>query len=199
MDATDRDIVETAYREAFEEVALPLQHPSIHTLCVLRPFIAYTRLLVTPVVAFLSDHTVLDDLVPSAGEVDVIFDHPLEALLDPHLSAQENLVEIGSELWPYEEQYYNHTDSQWTWVGNSWYRMHRFRSCASAIKGLTAEILIMTAVAAYGRPPSYSRYAPGQPTTFADILRALDSEYFTELRDAGLAEPLPGGVIVGRA
>lgn len=36
----------------------------------------------------------------------------------------------------------NYTDSQWTWLGDSWYRMHRFRSAASAIKGLTAEILV---------------------------------------------------------
>ncbi|GJE85606.1 CoA pyrophosphatase [Phanerochaete sordida] len=198
MDETDKDIVDTAYREAFEEVALPLQHPSIHTLCVLRPFVALTKLLVSPVVTFLTDLAVLDNLIPSQGEVDVIFDHPLEALLDPQLSAQENLVEVGSELWPYEEQFYNYTDSQWTWLGNSWYKMHRFRSSASAIKGLTAEILIMTATIAFGRPPSYTRYAPGQPTTFADILRALDSEstYFTELREARL--PQPGGVIVGR-
>lgn len=57
---------------------------------------------------------------------------------------------------------------------------------------------IMTAVIAYGRAPSYSRYASGQPTTFADIIHALDSSFFTELCDSGLAEPAPGSVIVGR-
>ena len=67
---------------------------------------ALTKLLVSPVVALLTDLAVLDNLVPSQGEVDVIFDHPLEALLDPELSAQEDLVEVGSELWPYEEQFY---------------------------------------------------------------------------------------------
>jgi peroxisomal coenzyme A diphosphatase NUDT7 len=94
------------YREAFEEVALPLNHPAIHTLCVLRPFVAYTRLLVSPVVAFLAELSVLDGLVPSQGEVDVIFSHPLEALLEPSLSAKEELVEINSELWPSEEEFY---------------------------------------------------------------------------------------------
>ncbi|EKM57847.1 uncharacterized protein PHACADRAFT_251727 [Phanerochaete carnosa HHB-10118-sp] len=200
MDETDNDVVETAYREAFEEVGLPLHHSSIYTLCVLRPFISLTRLLVSPVVALLTDISVLHRLVPSEGEVEAIFDHPLEAFLDPHLSQQEDLVAIGSEPWPSDEQFYNHTDSQWTWLGNSWYRMHRFRSTASAIKGLTAEILIMTAVISYGRSPSYSRYALGQPTTFSDILNALGSTFFTELRDlGGLAEPVPGSVIVGRA
>lgn len=38
----------------------------------------------------------------------------------------------------------NSTDSQWSWIGDSSYRMHRFRSSASAIKGLTAEILVST-------------------------------------------------------
>lgn len=60
----------------------------------------------SPVVALLTDLSVLGDLIPSKGEVDVIFDHPLEALLDPSLSTQEDLVEIGGELWPYEEALY---------------------------------------------------------------------------------------------
>lgn len=125
MDETDMDVIETAvrrvsnvstmflissyvtqYREAFEEVGLPLHHPSIYTLCVLRPFMAYTRLLVSPVVAFLTEISVLHRLVPSEGEVEVIFDHPLEAFLDPHLSEQEDLVVIGSALWPSDEQFY---------------------------------------------------------------------------------------------
>lgn len=85
---------------------MPSGHPNIHTLCVLRPFVAYTKLLVSPVVALLTNLSVLDNLVASKGEVDVIFDHPLEALLEPTLSAQENLVEINSELWPSGEQFY---------------------------------------------------------------------------------------------
>lgn len=56
----------------------------------------------------------------------------------------------------------------------------------------------MTAVVSYGRSPLYSRYALGQPTTFADMLTALGPAFFTELRDMGLAEPVPGSVIVGR-
>ena len=40
------------------------------------------------------------------GEVDVIFDHPMEALLDPHLSASEPLVELNSEHWPSDAEFY---------------------------------------------------------------------------------------------
>ncbi|KIP11044.1 hypothetical protein PHLGIDRAFT_64468 [Phlebiopsis gigantea 11061_1 CR5-6] len=199
MDETDKDVIETAYREAFEEVGLPLDNPNIHTLCVLRPFVAYTKLLVSPVVALLTDLSLLDNLVPAQGEVDVIFDHPLEAFLEPSLSAGENLVDINSELWPSNESFYNFTDSQWPLLGGSDYRMHRFRSSASAIKGLTAEILIMAAVIAYDRSPAYSRYAKGQPTTFNDILQALDPSALTELRDEGLpGSPAPSEVILGR-
>lgn len=57
----------------------------------------------------------------------------------------------------------------------------------------------MTAVIAYGRSPSFARYASGQPTTFNDILRALDPAAFTELRSAEPLETASGGVIVGRA
>ena len=60
----------------------------------------------TPVVAVLTDLSVLDELKPSAGEVDLIFDHPLEAILDPSLSASERLVAINSEQWPSDAEFY---------------------------------------------------------------------------------------------
>lgn len=94
------------FREAYEEVGLPMDHPDIHTLCTLQPFVSWTRLLVTPVVALLTNLDVLNHLIPSEGEVDVIFDHPLEAILDPHLSAEENLVELNSELWPSDQEFH---------------------------------------------------------------------------------------------
>lgn len=58
---------------------------------------------------------------------------------------------------------------------------------------------IMTATIAYGRSPSFTRYATGQPSTFNDILRALDPIAFAELRDTGPLEAVPGGIIIGRA
>lgn len=48
----------------------------------------------------------LESLVPSEGEVDRIFDHPLEAILDPSLASKENLALKGSEDWTYKEDYH---------------------------------------------------------------------------------------------
>lgn len=112
--------------------------------------------------ALLDDLTVLDGLKACEGEVDHIFDHPLEALLDPELARKEKLVPRGSEHWPYEEELHvrsrllgssicmgahkifvcmqNTSDNQVSWLGV--YRMHRFRSTASPVKGLTTDILV---------------------------------------------------------
>lgn len=151
------------YREAHEEVGLPRHFAHAHTVCTLRPYIASSKLLVTPVVALLTDLSVLDTLVPSPGEVDRIFEHPLEAILDPSLAATDNLAPKGSEDWVYEDEYHvcrtptrdpadtvdhdDHTfqcfsDIDLPWLANSTYRMHRFRSVAFAIKGLTSDILV---------------------------------------------------------
>jgi coenzyme A diphosphatase NUDT7 len=54
----------------------------------------------------LSDTTILDNLKAAKGEVAHIFDHPLEALLDPTLAESEPLVSIGSEDWIYDSEYH---------------------------------------------------------------------------------------------
>jgi coenzyme A diphosphatase NUDT7 len=113
---------------------------------------------VTPVVALLSDLSALNELKPGEGEVSEIFDHPLEAILDPTLAKNEPLVPRGSEHWPYDAEYqvrymsrlFNCDNSfqQYTsdivvpMFGNATYRMHRFRSMASPVKGLTSDILV---------------------------------------------------------
>ena len=94
------------FREANEEVALPLHSPHIHTLCTLEPFVSQYKVVVTPVVALLDDVSILDGLRAAPGEVAHIFDHPLEALLDPELARSEKLVSVGSEDWPYDEELY---------------------------------------------------------------------------------------------
>jgi hypothetical protein len=158
--SVDRTFI-TQYREAYEEVALPLDCPHIHTICTLEPFISKYKLLVTPVIALLTDLSVLDNLQASEAEVDRIFDHPLEAFLDPTLANKKPLVAIGSEDWPYEAGYHvsihtlqfhmyktfsshpqNSSDTPLPWFGDAVYRMHRFRSTASPVKGLTADILV---------------------------------------------------------
>ena len=62
---------------------------------------------VTPVIAFLDDVAVLDGLRAAPGEVARIFDHPLEALLDPELARagqETTLAPLGSDDWPYETE-----------------------------------------------------------------------------------------------
>ena len=91
-------------READEEIGLPLNSPHIHTLCSLRPFVSATHLIVGPVVAFISSPSViLPSLKASETEVDRIFSHPFQALLDPELAREEELAEKGGEHWPYDE------------------------------------------------------------------------------------------------
>lgn len=43
--------------------------------------------------------------------MDRIFNHPLEAVLDPSLSEKEALVARGSENWPYPEELHVSVDS----------------------------------------------------------------------------------------
>jgi hypothetical protein len=77
----------------------------VYDICILEPFVSKYGLLVTPVVAFLSNLAILDDLKPGEGEVAEIFDHPLQAVLDPSLAKDEPLVLPGSEHWPYDAEY----------------------------------------------------------------------------------------------
>ena len=64
------------------------------------------KLVVVPVVAFLSDLSVLQALRPCSGEVDRIFDHPLEAILDPTISSRLDLAPKGSDHWLYHTDYH---------------------------------------------------------------------------------------------
>ncbi|KAK0193620.1 NUDIX hydrolase domain-like protein [Armillaria mellea] len=163
VDDTDKGLTHTAYREAHEEVGLPLDCPYIETLCTFEPFLSLHRLLVTPVVALLTDNSILDGLTASEGEVSRIFSHPLEALLDPIINTTDSLVPL---------------------LGNSPYRMHRFRSTASPVKGLTSDILISIAQFAFNKPPTYERYAPGQPHGFREILAIVQEHMPSNAKSA---------------
>lgn len=79
------------------------------------------------------------------------------------------------------------------WLGDTTYRMHRFRSTASPIKGLTSDILVRrfsrslrdhprierlyfqtrAAEVAYGKNTTYERYSPNQLIGIDPILRLL--------------------------
>ncbi|KAH7912325.1 NUDIX hydrolase domain-like protein [Hygrophoropsis aurantiaca] len=176
VDDCDPDLVHAALREAYEEVGLDFD--ASDTLCVLPPFLSASQLLVTPVVALLKDTSTLEQLKPSVTEVDHIFNHPLEALLDPTLVSEEpNLTEKGSENWPYEADYHTINDVNLPTHDNLVYRNLRFRSSASPVKGLTAEILILVAEIAYNSSPKYNRYSPGQAESTANLIRLRMQQY----------------------
>lgn len=71
---------------------------------MLRPFLSNKKVVVRPVIALLSDLSLLDKLQANEAEVAHIFDHPLEAMLDPTIALKEPLAEKGSSDWPYEEE-----------------------------------------------------------------------------------------------
>lgn len=199
VDASDENVIATALREANEEVSLPLpsdldgRHSHLTFLTTLRPFLSLYKLLVTPVVVLLTHpdpYSIISQLAPNEGEVDHIFHHPLEALLDPDpklvpaLDPENNKFSvIGGEDWPYETEWYNTSDSKW--INNAVYRMHRFRTTRTPIKGLTSDVLIYTAEVAFGRQTSYPRMAPGQ-LAFDDAislaLQDLDNNMVAAMR-----------------
>ena len=92
------------YREAFEEIALDTKCPHLRTVATLPPFISAKKLVVTPTIALLLDPSVLNTLIPGQGEVDLIFDHPVKAFLDPTVVAGEKLAPKGSEQWRWESE-----------------------------------------------------------------------------------------------
>ncbi|CAE6440878.1 unnamed protein product [Rhizoctonia solani] len=148
-DPEDGSMVKTAIREAHEEVGLSYDHPQVHILTTLAPFLSQFRLL----------------LKANQSEVDEIWDHPLEAVLSPELVYQPGilarpLAEKNTEGWPYESDVYEPYDREW--MRDTHYRMHRFRTVAVPIKGLTADILIHTAEIFYDRQPSFSTRADDQ-------------------------------------
>jgi len=141
-DGTDESLVATAYREAFEAIALDLKSPRLRTVTTLPPFISLKKLIVTPTVGLLTDPSVLDTLVPCEDEVNLIFDHPVKAFLDPNIVAGENLSPIGSEQWRWNSELHDFQDFFPGFIIGYGYRMHRFRSTGSPITGLTADIMV---------------------------------------------------------
>ncbi|ESK86612.1 nudix hydrolase [Moniliophthora roreri MCA 2997] len=188
-DDTDPDLIYTALREANEEVGLPFPEEyakqkdgvattnSIRILCTLEPFLSVYRVIALPVVAFLEDPSVLQVLQPCEGEVDRIFTWPLEGVLDPEnvLSNEEGLAVAGSEDWPFnEKEFHKYEDTLVPVLNNTSYRYHRFRSAASPLTGLTADVLIHLAQIAFApRHTSYVRAAPDQPLGYDLVLEIL--------------------------
>ncbi|ORX33990.1 hypothetical protein BD324DRAFT_643669 [Kockovaella imperatae] len=181
VDQEDHSPVHTAYREANEEVGLPLPpHPHIHHLTVLDPLITIlplnaalrNHIIVIPVICFISDQRLISSLVPSPSEVGHIFSHRLKSCHSGIVPENEfaSLAEKDGEWWPHPEDMHSQ-DNRLGVMGP--YRMHRFRTTHSPIKGVTSDVLINTATLAYGTPPSFTRFAPGQLSSEQVIERVV--------------------------
>ncbi|GMI72306.1 ARABIDOPSIS THALIANA NUDIX HYDROLASE HOMOLOG 15, nudix hydrolase homolog 15 [Hibiscus trionum] len=137
-DETDADDVETALREAKEEIGLD---PSlVNVVAVLEPIFTKHRMIVVPVVGILSDAKAFEPS-PCADEVEAIFDAPLEMFLkDENRRAEEK-----------------------EWRGDK-FLLHYFDYEAENAKyliwALTAGVLIRVASVVYERPPEFLELRP---------------------------------------
>ena len=77
-DDTDHDAVDTALREAHEEIGLTREH--VEVLGILPTYVTGTAFIITPVVALVRPGFALQ---PSPSEVADIFEVPLRYLMDP--------------------------------------------------------------------------------------------------------------------
>ncbi|XP_062095861.1 nudix hydrolase 15, mitochondrial-like [Humulus lupulus] len=135
----DMDDGETATREAHEEIGLD---PSlVNVVTVLEPFLSKHLFRVVPVIGILTEKESFKP-APNPGEVETVFDAPLEMF-------------IKDENRRVEER---------EWMGNK-YLIHFFdyeteNNKKFMIWGLTAGILIRAASVVYQRPPPFPEQNP---------------------------------------
>ncbi|GMK54366.1 hypothetical protein CspeluHIS016_0109520 [Cutaneotrichosporon spelunceum] len=171
VDEGDPSPVFTARREAFEEAGLPLTSPHVHVLTVLDPVLTVlpmnahlkNHIVVTPVVAFISDPELVNTLRPNPEEVECIFDHPLKAIHTGVVEGElaDNLNLSDTNWWPGPTEFHSLEDVTGS-TGS--YRMHRFRTCHTPIRGFTSDVIIRAAAVGFGDEPEYGHYAPDQPS-----------------------------------
>ncbi|KAF8432941.1 hypothetical protein L210DRAFT_960253 [Boletus edulis BED1] len=168
VDVQDVTVEDTARREAFEEIGLPVDKARVPLLCVMEPYLAKGEILVTPVVVLVLDNSLQPNL--NSSEVTLIFAQPLSSFLSstPHLST-------GRTADP-KNPYHTFTDIPWSEGGAV--RLHRFLTGRESegvkpVFGLTASILIKTATIGYGRLPEFEVQPPNAPTPAQQIALAL--------------------------
>ncbi|KAI5798865.1 NUDIX hydrolase domain-like protein [Geopyxis carbonaria] len=159
---------QTARREAWEEIGLPLDSRkfpspfSVEHLTELPCSMARTNLGVRPCVAFLRDNSadqsadIEDRLIPRLEEQEVasVFTVPLERFLSPRYLLMDRGGVARDEKW-YQGNWIN-------WNGRRW-RMHEFQAPIwerATLKryrvwGMTARIMVDVSRIAYGKDPDY--------------------------------------------
>ncbi|KAG1848912.1 NUDIX hydrolase domain-like protein [Suillus subluteus] len=168
VDPQDSSAEDTARREAFEEIGLIPDRERVPLLCVMEPFIAGNKMVVTPVVVLILDNTMQPSL--NQSEVTSIFSQPLASFLTSSFPFHPYRVPDPSV--PY------HTTIECEWSGGGRIRMHRFLTGREAdgvkpVSGLTASILIYIAVWGYRRAPDFEFQPPNAPTQAQQIACAL--------------------------
>jgi hypothetical protein len=140
------------------------------------------HIVVTPVVAFISDPALVTTLRPNPDEVECIFDHPLKAIHTGIVEGElaENLNLSDTNWWPGPTEFHSLEDVTGS-TGS--YRMHRFRTRHTPIRGFTSDVLIRAAALGFGGEPEYGHYAPDQPSWPETI------DWVVQGLPAALAEP----------
>ncbi|RPB00889.1 hypothetical protein L873DRAFT_1765344 [Choiromyces venosus 120613-1] len=168
-DHTDETPVQTARREAYEEIGLPLDsHPfpsffSVDHLTELPLSQAGTNISVRPCVAYLRDITegqmadVEDNLMPKLDpkEVASVFTVPLERFLMNDYDDDGATQKLDGIPW--------YTGNWFNWGGKKW-KNHEFQApvwngaklLRYKVWGMTARVLVDAARIAYGRDPDFT-------------------------------------------
>ncbi|NXW62815.1 NUDT7 diphosphatase, partial [Eurystomus gularis] len=133
-EASDKDEIDTALREAKEEVGL--QPEKVEVICRLVPGIDKMNHLVTPVVGFIEDTF---QAAPNPDEVSEVFVVPLEYFVKP----------LNYKTLPYK------TSSGYLgWMHCFTYDDHE-RKRSFRIWGLTAHFAVLLALVIFGKRPTF--------------------------------------------
>jgi len=182
-DPEDRNLEDTARREAFEEIGLPKDRKKAPLLCILEPILA-AEFIVTPVVVLILDNTLRPML--NSAEVASLFSHPLASFLstEPPFPSEPDTLEVP---------YHTSVDIKADGPPDQTFRNHQFLTGREAggikpVFGLTAAILIRTATIGYARVPDFDVHPPNACSTEERIAYALLNRKV--LRDACTKEDI---------
>ncbi|KAI0249190.1 hypothetical protein BJV78DRAFT_721432 [Lactifluus subvellereus] len=148
----------------------------VYTLCTLQPFVPRNDLVVTPVLALLDDVSAMEGLCPAPRAVAHIFHLPPQTLSPcstPSWRARRYscrwAARIGSNRDSSKMYRRNFTDASRL---HSTYRIHRFWSTASSVKGVTEDNSLATVRISYARD---CISAPLFTSTAATLTRCADN------------------------
>ncbi|XP_074737873.1 peroxisomal coenzyme A diphosphatase NUDT7 isoform X2 [Strix uralensis] len=133
-EATDKDEIDTALREAKEEVGL--QPEKVEVICRLVPGIDKMNHLVTPVVGFIEDTF---QATPNPDEVSDVFVVPLEYFVKP----------LNYKTVPYKS-----SSGSLAWMHSFTYDDQEHKM-SFRIWGLTAHFAVFLALVIFGERPTY--------------------------------------------